>query len=75
MRLLPAADFRVDLTLDRLKQKEATKRALFLHSQTFHYSKNMTVNNNRQLICEEQEVFLRVRNNYFLGQNPQTFWL
>lgn len=52
-------NFHVELTLDRLKQKEATKRALFLHSQTFHYSKNMTVNNNRQLICEEQDVYLR----------------
>uniref|UniRef100_A0A3B3UYG5 Integrin, alpha V n=1 Tax=Poecilia latipinna TaxID=48699 RepID=A0A3B3UYG5_9TELE len=51
--------FRVDLTLDRLKQKEATKRALFLHSATYQYSKNMTVNSNRRLACEEQEVYLR----------------
>ncbi|KAM4561834.1 integrin alpha-V [Fundulus diaphanus] len=51
--------FRVDLTLDRLKQKEATKRALFLYSRTFQYSKNMTVNSNRRLACEEQFVFLR----------------
>uniref|UniRef100_A0A671V1X3 Integrin, alpha V n=1 Tax=Sparus aurata TaxID=8175 RepID=A0A671V1X3_SPAAU len=33
--------FRVDLMLDRLKQKEATKRVLFLHGRTFQYSKNM----------------------------------
>ncbi|MEQ2222189.1 hypothetical protein ILYODFUR_023458, partial [Ilyodon furcidens] len=51
--------FRVDLTVDRLKQKEATKRALFLFSRTFQYSKNMTVNSNRRLVCEEQDVFLR----------------
>ncbi|XP_047225545.1 integrin alpha-V [Girardinichthys multiradiatus] len=51
--------FRVDLTVDRLKQKEATKRALFLFSRTFQYSKNMTVNSNRRLACEEQDVFLR----------------
>ncbi|KAK2840461.1 hypothetical protein Q5P01_014201 [Channa striata] len=51
--------FRVDLTLDRLKQKEATKRVLFLHSRTFHYSKNMTVNNGKIPMCEEQSVFLR----------------
>uniref|UniRef100_A0A672Y8A1 Integrin, alpha V n=1 Tax=Sphaeramia orbicularis TaxID=375764 RepID=A0A672Y8A1_9TELE len=51
--------FRVDLILDRLKQKEATKRVLFLHSRTFQYSKNMTVSNGRGPTCEEQPVFLR----------------
>ncbi|MEQ2218767.1 hypothetical protein XENOCAPTIV_007872, partial [Xenoophorus captivus] len=39
--------------------KEATKRALFLFSRTFQYSKNMTVNSNRRLACEEQDVYLR----------------
>ncbi|CAK6977012.1 integrin alpha-V [Scomber scombrus] len=52
-------NFRVDLILDRLKQKEATKRVLFLHSRTFQYSKNMTVANGKAPACEEQEVFLR----------------
>ncbi|XP_069011175.1 integrin alpha-V [Embiotoca jacksoni] len=52
-------NFRVDLMLDRLKQKEATKRVLFLHSHTFQYSKNMTVSNGRGPACEEQPVFLR----------------
>uniref|UniRef100_A0A4W6EVR5 Integrin, alpha V n=1 Tax=Lates calcarifer TaxID=8187 RepID=A0A4W6EVR5_LATCA len=52
-------NFRVDLMLDRLKQKEATKRVLFLHSRTFQYSKNMTVSNGRGPACEEQPVFLR----------------
>lgn len=47
--------------LDRLKQKEATKRVLFLHSQKFQYSKNMTVSNGKGLACEEQNVYLRVR--------------
>ncbi|XP_072253513.1 integrin alpha-V [Leuresthes tenuis] len=51
--------FRVDLMLDRLKQKEATKRALFLYSKTFQYSKNMTVTNDRRPACEEQDVYLR----------------
>ncbi|XP_054642712.1 integrin alpha-V [Dunckerocampus dactyliophorus] len=51
--------FRVDLLLDRLKQKEATKRVLFLHGRTFQYSKNMTVSNGGSLACEEQLVFLR----------------
>ncbi|XP_062258166.1 integrin alpha-V [Platichthys flesus] len=51
--------FQVDLIVDRLKQKEATKRVLFLHSQTFQYSKNMTVSNGKVQACEEQFVFLR----------------
>uniref|UniRef100_A0A0F8BNM1 Integrin alpha-V n=2 Tax=Larimichthys crocea TaxID=215358 RepID=A0A0F8BNM1_LARCR len=52
-------NFRVDLLLDRLKQKEATKRVLFLHGQTFSYSKNMVVSNGRGPACEEQHVYLR----------------
>ncbi|XP_028991957.1 integrin alpha-V [Betta splendens] len=52
-------NFRVDLTLDRLKQKESTKRVLFLHSRTFQYSKNMIVFNGKSPACEEQSVFLR----------------
>uniref|UniRef100_A0A8C9Z7G6 Integrin, alpha V n=1 Tax=Sander lucioperca TaxID=283035 RepID=A0A8C9Z7G6_SANLU len=40
-------NFRVDLLLDRLKQKEATKRVLFLYTKTFQYSKNMTVGNGK----------------------------
>uniref|UniRef100_UPI0037E95F66 integrin alpha-V n=1 Tax=Semicossyphus pulcher TaxID=241346 RepID=UPI0037E95F66 len=56
----PAAlNFRVDLMLDRLKQKEATKRVLFLHSQTVHYSKTMVVSNGKGPACEEQHVYLR----------------
>uniref|UniRef100_A0A3B4YT61 Integrin, alpha V n=1 Tax=Seriola lalandi dorsalis TaxID=1841481 RepID=A0A3B4YT61_SERLL len=47
-------NFRVDIMLDRLKQKEATKRVLFLHSRTFQYSKNMTVSNGKGPACEEQ---------------------
>ncbi|KAM9850867.1 integrin alpha-V [Aulostomus maculatus] len=52
-------NFRVDLMLDRLKQKEATKRVLFLHSRTFQYAKNMTVLNGKTPACEEQHVYLR----------------
>ncbi|CAL8241042.1 unnamed protein product [Merluccius merluccius] len=51
--------FRVDLVLDRLKHKEATKRVLFLHSQTFQYAKNMSVSNGRGPACEEQEAYLK----------------
>uniref|UniRef100_A0A3Q3LXB7 Integrin, alpha V n=1 Tax=Labrus bergylta TaxID=56723 RepID=A0A3Q3LXB7_9LABR len=54
----PTLNFRVDLELDRLKQKESTKRVLFLHDQAFHYSKNMVVNNGKGPTCEEQFVYL-----------------
>lgn len=49
--------------LDRLKQKETTKRVLFLHSRTFQYSKNMVVSNGKTPACEEQHVYLRVRRS------------
>lgn len=46
--------------LDRLKQKESTRRVLFLHGHSSHYYKNMTVANGRAPACEEQHVYLRV---------------
>lgn len=52
-------NFQVDLMLDRLKQKEATKRVRFLHDQTFQYTKDMMVTNGGRQTCEEQLVFLR----------------
>uniref|UniRef100_A0A669E561 Integrin, alpha V n=1 Tax=Oreochromis niloticus TaxID=8128 RepID=A0A669E561_ORENI len=58
-RFFSFSSFRVDLMLDRLKQKEATKRVLFLYSRTFQYSKDMTVSNGKGPACEEQMVYLR----------------
>lgn len=54
----------MDVVLDRLKQKETTKRVLFLHSRTFQYSKNMVVSNGKTPACEEQHVYLRVRRGW-----------
>ncbi|XP_030236518.1 integrin alpha-V isoform X1 [Gadus morhua] len=51
--------FRVDLVLDRLKHKEATKRVLFLHSGAFQYAKNMSVSNRLGFACEELEAYLK----------------
>ncbi|XP_061142858.1 integrin alpha-V isoform X2 [Syngnathus typhle] len=51
--------FRVDVLLDRLKQKEAAKRVLFLHSRSVAYAKNVTLSNGGGPSCEEQDVFLR----------------
>lgn len=50
--------FRVNVTLDRLKQ-DSTKRARFLHSQTYLYFKNMTLSNGKGPSCEEQDVYLK----------------
>ncbi|XP_041663247.1 integrin alpha-V [Cheilinus undulatus] len=59
LRAPPTLSFRIDLELDRLKQKESTKRVRFLHDQTFHYTKTMVVSNGRGPSCEEQLVYLR----------------
>ncbi|XP_077472881.1 integrin alpha-V isoform X2 [Stigmatopora argus] len=51
--------FRVDVLLDRLKQKETAKRVLFLHGRSVAYAKNVTLSNGGDAACEEQPVFLR----------------
>uniref|UniRef100_A0A4W4FGM4 Integrin alpha-2 domain-containing protein n=1 Tax=Electrophorus electricus TaxID=8005 RepID=A0A4W4FGM4_ELEEL len=51
-------NFQVDLTLDRLKQKGAVKRVLFLHSGLAQYTKQMHVSNNRSPSCEELKAYL-----------------
>ncbi|KAL0985610.1 hypothetical protein UPYG_G00159420 [Umbra pygmaea] len=50
--------FQVDLVLDKLRPKGATKRVMFLYSKTFQYSKNMTVSNGQAPTCEEQDAYL-----------------
>lgn len=50
----------MEVLLDRLKQKESTRRVLFLHGRSSHYYKNMTVANSGMPACEEQNVYLRV---------------
>lgn len=59
-KILSFTVFQVDLTLDRLKHKGATKRVLFLHNKMSHYSKNMTVSNNQGPACEELKAYLIV---------------
>lgn len=56
--------------LDRLKQKETTKRVFFLHSGTFQYSKNTTVSNGKGPTCEEQWVYL-VSESHGLGSQDE----
>ncbi|XP_072435152.1 integrin alpha-V [Chiloscyllium punctatum] len=57
-------DFNVELQLDRLKQKGAIKRAMFLHSSLSYYEKKMKVENSRRKVCEELQAFLRDENEF-----------
>ncbi|XP_060786427.1 integrin alpha-V [Neoarius graeffei] len=50
--------FQVDLTLDRLKQKGAIKRVLFLHNRLSQYTKFMSVTNGGVPSCEELRAYL-----------------
>uniref|UniRef100_A0A8B9R7B3 Integrin, alpha V n=1 Tax=Astyanax mexicanus TaxID=7994 RepID=A0A8B9R7B3_ASTMX len=54
----PSLKFQVDLTLDRLKQKGAIKRVLFLHTRLPQYTKFTTVSNGQGPSCEEQQAYL-----------------
>ncbi|XP_078084662.1 integrin alpha-V [Mustelus asterias] len=57
-------DFNVELQLDKLKQKGAIKRAMFLHSSLSSYEKKMKVENNRRKVCEELQAFLRDESEF-----------
>lgn len=59
---LVCIDFQVELLLDRLKQKGAIRRALFLHNRSPGHSKTMTVFRGGQTQCEELVAYLRVRH-------------
>ncbi|XP_066542166.1 integrin alpha-V [Hoplias malabaricus] len=51
-------NFQVALTLDRLKQKGAIKRVLFLHNRQAVYTKTTTVSNGQRPSCEELQAYL-----------------
>ncbi|OWJ99757.1 ITGAV, partial [Cervus elaphus hippelaphus] len=53
-------DFQVELLLDKLKQKGAIRRALFLHNRSPGHSKNMTISRGGQMQCEELIAYLRL---------------
>lgn len=57
-------DFNVELQLDKLKQKGAIKRAMFLHSSLSSHEKKMKVENNRRKVCEELEAYLRDESEF-----------
>lgn len=59
---LVCVDFQVELLLDKLKQKGAIRRALFLHNRSPGHAKTMTVFRGGQTQCEELVAYLRVRH-------------
>uniref|UniRef100_A0A2I2ZA62 Integrin alpha-V n=1 Tax=Gorilla gorilla gorilla TaxID=9595 RepID=A0A2I2ZA62_GORGO len=52
-------NFQVELLLDKLKQKGAIRRALFLYSRSPSHSKNMTISRGGLMQCEELIAYLR----------------
>ncbi|XP_043931058.1 integrin alpha-V [Protopterus annectens] len=63
-KLSSTFNFQVDLQLDRLKQKGAIKRALFIHSQLPVHAKNMTVTNWGSMVCEELVAYLKDESEF-----------
>uniref|UniRef100_A0A803YM34 Integrin alpha-V n=1 Tax=Meleagris gallopavo TaxID=9103 RepID=A0A803YM34_MELGA len=68
------AYFQVELLLDKLKQKGAIRRALFLHSKQPSHSKNMTITKGGKMNCEELDAFLRV-SIYLYKLTPITIFM
>ncbi|XP_054826794.1 integrin alpha-V [Eublepharis macularius] len=67
--------FHVELLLDKLKQKGAIRRALFLHNRQSSHSKNMTVLKGGRMHCEELFAFLRDESEFRDKLTPITIFM
>uniref|UniRef100_A0A670HTT9 Integrin subunit alpha V n=1 Tax=Podarcis muralis TaxID=64176 RepID=A0A670HTT9_PODMU len=67
--------FHVELLLDKLKQKGAIRRALFLHNRQPVHSKNMTVPKGGRMSCEELQAFLRDDSEFRDKLTPITIFM
>uniref|UniRef100_A0A8C8RVS5 Integrin alpha-V n=1 Tax=Pelusios castaneus TaxID=367368 RepID=A0A8C8RVS5_9SAUR len=67
--------FQVELLLDKLKQKGALRRALFLHNKQPGHSKNMTVVKGGTMRCEELQAFLRDESEFRDKLTPITIFM
>ncbi|XP_053326649.1 integrin alpha-V [Spea bombifrons] len=67
--------FHVELLLDKLKQKGAVRRALFLHSKQSSHSKTMTISNGGIMRCEELQAFLRDESEFRDKLTPITVFM
>uniref|UniRef100_H2ZSZ2 Integrin subunit alpha V n=1 Tax=Latimeria chalumnae TaxID=7897 RepID=H2ZSZ2_LATCH len=65
-------NFYVELLLDKLKQKGAIKRALFLYDKQSVHAKNMTIRNGDRKLCEEVKAFLRDESEFRDKLTPVT---
>ncbi|KAM8933805.1 integrin alpha-V isoform 2-T2 [Pelodytes ibericus] len=67
--------FRIELLLDKLKQKGAVRRALFLHNKQSNHSKTMTIQNGGSMRCEELKAFLRDESEFRDKLTPITIFM
>uniref|UniRef100_A0A669QI00 Integrin subunit alpha V n=1 Tax=Phasianus colchicus TaxID=9054 RepID=A0A669QI00_PHACC len=67
--------FVMELLLDKLKQKGAIRRALFLHSKQPSHSKNMTITKGGKMNCEELDAFLRDESEFRDKLTPITIFM
>ncbi|XP_025910890.1 integrin alpha-V isoform X3 [Apteryx rowi] len=74
-KLPNSLNFQVELLLDKLKQKGAIRRALFLHSKQPSHSKNMTIMKGGKMNCEELDAFLRDESEFRDKLTPITIFM
>uniref|UniRef100_A0A8C5WCC6 Integrin subunit alpha V n=1 Tax=Leptobrachium leishanense TaxID=445787 RepID=A0A8C5WCC6_9ANUR len=67
--------FHLELLLDKLKQKGAVRRALFLHNKQSSHSKDMTVTNGGIMRCEELKAYLRDESEFRDKLTPITVFM
>ncbi|KAG8554748.1 hypothetical protein GDO81_003880 [Engystomops pustulosus] len=67
--------FKVELLLDKLKQKGAVRRALFLHNKQPTHTKDMKVINGGPLQCEELKAYLRDETEFRDKLSPITVFM
>ncbi|KAK6485039.1 integrin alpha-V-like [Huso huso] len=68
-------NFQVELLLDKLKQKGAIKRVLFLHNRLSSHTKNMSVTNGKGPACEELDAYLRDETEFRDKITPITIFM
>lgn len=68
-------NFKVELLLDKLKQKGAVRRALFVYTRQPTHSKNMTIVNGGNMRCEELQAYLRDESEFRDKLTPITIFM
>ncbi|XP_075041027.1 integrin alpha-V [Mixophyes fleayi] len=67
--------FKIELLLDKLKQKGAVRRALFIHSKQPTHTKDMTIINGASMRCEELTAYLRDESEFRDKLTPITVFM